>query len=121
MLAPALLALLLVACSTPAQPPPPPPVAPEPAPDPVPVAPAGPTPASLYAECRDRVEGPQEEGECSGDADCSSTGCSKEMCVTAAEAPDMMTTCEALPCFQILDTCGCREGVCAWTLKEAVP
>ena len=36
----------------------------------------------------------------------------------AAAAADIITTCERLPCFQRLDTCGCHEGVCSWTVKD---
>lgn len=82
---------------------------------------AGKTPADLYAECEARVEGQQQAGECTTDADCSRAGCSQEVCVTSAAAADVMTTCEIKPCFQVLDSCGCHDGVCSWTLKTEVP
>lgn len=101
--------------NTPA-PAPEPEVAPEPAP-----APEVATPQALYEECRDRVEGPQAEGECQTDADCKATGCGSEVCTTVAEAANVMTTCEDKPCFQVLDACGCHEGQCTWTVKAELP
>lgn len=79
------------------------------------------SPASLYAECRDRVEGREKDGECATDADCAKAGCSSEVCVTATLAPEVMTTCEARPCFAVLDTCGCVEGRCSWSLAQELP
>ncbi len=79
------------------------------------------TPQGLYEQCRDRVEEPQKSGECSVDADCARTGCGAEVCTTAAAAKDVMSTCEVRPCFSVLDTCGCHEGVCDWTLKAEIP
>jgi eight-cysteine-cluster-containing protein len=73
----------------------------------------------LYAGCRDRVEGPTIPKECAADADCVTTGCSGEVCVARATAPTVMTTCEILPCFSVLDACACQEGACVWTLKDA--
>lgn len=93
--------------------------APAPAPEsePAPV----PTSAELYAECQTRVEGPQKDDECKVDADCAKAGCGQEVCTTAAEAANITTTCEDKLCFKILDTCGCHEGECTWTLKPEVP
>lgn len=82
---------------------------------------AAPTPASLYEECKDRVEQPQADGECTTDADCVRAGCGSEVCTTTAAAGDIMTTCEDRLCFHVLDTCGCHDGVCSWTLKDEVP
>jgi eight-cysteine-cluster-containing protein len=76
---------------------------------------------SLYAACKDRVENPQEAGECTADADCARTGCGSEVCTTSAAAKGFMTTCDARYCYQVLDTCGCHEGVCSWTLKDPGP
>ena len=95
-----------------------PPPAPAEAPTP-PVPSPGSTPVSaqqLYDACRARVEEPQVVGECASDADCASTGCSQEMCVAAKAADGLLATCEILPCFATLDTCGCHAGVCSWTL-----
>ncbi len=78
-------------------------------------------PAALYAECRDRVEGREKDGECSTDADCAPAGCSGEVCVTKTLAPEVMTTCEQRPCFTVLDTCGCVEGRCSWSVVEEMP
>ncbi len=75
----------------------------------------------LYAGCRDRVEGPTLPKECASDADCVASGCSGEVCVARTVAPTVMTTCEILPCFAVLDACGCQEGACVWTLKDAAP
>lgn len=76
--------------------------------------------AALYASCEERLEGPEADGECSSDADCMATGCSSEVCTTKASAGDLMTTCEVLPCFSAVDSCGCVEGRCRWSLAEAV-
>ncbi len=76
--------------------------------------------ARLYEACRERVEGPSTPGECSSDADCVRTGCSQEVCV-AASAAALATTCEILPCFQVLDACSCRDGFCSWSVKEEAP
>jgi len=84
-------------------------------------APAAPTPASLYAACRDRVEQPETEGECKADGDCAAAGCSQEICTTAAAAKDVTSTCEVRECFQVLDHCGCVQGKCTWSLKDTVP
>ena len=79
------------------------------------------TPAELYAECHDRVEGRSADGECTTDADCVAAGCSTETCITAEAAKGFMSTCEIKPCFAILDTCGCVEGQCSWSIKDTVP
>lgn len=79
------------------------------------------TPEALYESCRSRVEGREAAAECATDADCMSTGCSGEVCVTKEAAAGMATTCEMLKCFEVLDACGCVEGVCSWSLKDAVP
>lgn len=94
--------------------------APEPVPEPAPTAP--PTPQSLYEECKERVESRnQAPGECKADADCKTAGCGAETCTTAADAANIMSTCEDKLCFKVLDTCGCHEGMCTWTLKAEVP
>lgn len=79
-----------------------------------------PTPQSLYETCRDRVEGVETDGECETDADCARAGCGSEVCLPAKLAVDVMTTCEVRPCFSVLDTCGCNEGRCNWTLKTEI-
>lgn len=72
---------------------------------------------AIYDECRPRVEGPAEAaGECTTDADCARAGCNGEVCATAAEAPDLMTTCEIRLCYHLLDSCSCVEGVCGWSI-----
>ena len=74
---------------------------------------------AAYEKCRDRVEGPEKDGECATDADCVRAGCSSEVCVPRSASADVMTTCEILPCFRVLDDCTCREQRCTWTLGEA--
>lgn len=84
-----------------------------------PGAPAAPAtdPQALYRGCHDRVEGPEQDGECATDADCVRAGCSREVCLPRKEAEGLMTTCEILPCFSVLDTCGCHAGRCTWTVS----
>jgi len=79
------------------------------------------TPRALYDECHDRVESPEAPSECSADSDCTRTGCGSEVCTTVAAAKEVMSTCEVLPCFSVLESCGCNEGTCQWTLKSEVP
>lgn len=130
---PALLLSLLIACGPPPAPPPsePPPgshaeqrarrpALPEGGLKPMSEAPLD-DPAAMLAACEDRVEGPSKPRECSTDADCARAGCSSEVCVSQAEAPNVMTTCEVLPCFAALGTCGCHEGTCSWTPRAADP
>ncbi|GDX81573.1 hypothetical protein LBMAG42_33840 [Deltaproteobacteria bacterium] len=76
-------------------------------------------PAAADLACRQRVEGTSTDGECKSDADCARAGCSQEVCVSATVAPTLNTTCEKLPCFAELDTCGCVSGTCSWTWKKA--
>jgi len=109
--------LLLVGCSGAASP----------SPTPVATAPAVGTAAGggaltasqLYGACEARVEGSSTPGECHTDTDCARAGCSQEVCVPAREVAEVMSTCERLPCFNTLDACGCHDGLCTWTLKEA--
>ncbi len=75
-------------------------------------------PKVLYADCKERVEGPEADGECTADADCTRAGCAQEVCLPAAQAAELMTTCEDKLCYQALDACGCHEGRCTWTLVE---
>lgn len=75
-------------------------------------------PQALYQDCLKRVEGPEAEGECSTDADCTRAGCAQEVCLPAAQAAELMTTCEDKLCYKALDTCGCHEGRCTWTLVD---
>lgn len=79
------------------------------------------TPAEAYQGCRDRVEGIQTSGECKVDTDCTTTGCSQEVCVATPNAGDIMTTCEILPCFAVLEACGCHESQCTWTVAATMP
>lgn len=77
--------------------------------------------AELYAECKERVEGREVDGECTTDEDCVAAGCSTEVCMTKANAEGFTTTCDAQPCFEALDTCGCVEGRCSWSVKPDAP
>lgn len=79
------------------------------------------TPGEMYAACRDRLEGEQSSGECMVDADCGRAGCSQEVCLPARKAGDVVTTCEILPCFRAVETCGCHEGQCTWTVRADLP
>ncbi len=122
------LVALIVACSTKPGPPevPEAPEVPEvrvPEPVEVPEADADTAPAdpaALYAACEARVEQPQSPGECATDGDCVTSGCSSELCVPKS-AGQMMTTCEVKPCFAVLQTCGCHDGQCTWTVGTAAP
>ncbi len=82
---------------------------------------AGETPEALYAACRDRVEQPEADGECTTDQDCAPAGCSGEICTTKAAGAEVMSTCEIRACYAVLDTCGCVEGRCAWSLVASLP
>lgn len=44
-----------------------------------------------------------------------------EICTTTLAAADLISTAELRPCFRVLDTCSCQEGVCSWTLKDTLP
>ena len=76
------------------------------------------SPAEMYADCKDRVEGEDKPGECQSDADCQKAGCSKELCISTEQAEQgVMSTCEVRPCFQALSACGCDAGVCSWSVE----
>jgi eight-cysteine-cluster-containing protein len=78
-------------------------------------------PAASYAACEERVERPEEAGECSADSACVQAGCSGELCVAETSAKEAFSSCEQRLCFNALDSCSCQEGRCRWTLKEAAP
>lgn len=78
-------------------------------------------PVGMYQRCHDRVELPEADGECQADADCTRAGCSAELCVTRAAAADRSSTCEVLPCFNVLEACGCVTGRCQWSLRDGAP
>lgn len=97
---------------------PPAPIAPDPSGS-APATPAISAGRALYESCRDRMESPEADGECVKDADCARTGCGSEVCTTAsAAAAGLATTCEVLPCFGAVDTCGCHAGRCQWTVLD---
>ncbi|MBN2797690.1 MAG: hypothetical protein JXX28_00950 [Deltaproteobacteria bacterium] len=114
-----LFALILLACASAPEAIPPVAAAPElsAAAQQLPVAQAVQTPAEQYAACRERVELPEQDGECAVDGDCTARGCGSERCV-AAVSPEGLSTCEDRPCFKVLDACGCHQGRCTWTLRE---
>lgn len=91
------------------------------APAPAPAPAASVTPQDLYEKCRDRMESPEEAGECKVDADCAHAGCNQEVCTTVAKSKEWSTACDQQPCFQVADVCGCHDGKCTWTLKSEVP
>jgi eight-cysteine-cluster-containing protein len=58
-----------------------------------------------------RVEGADVSNACASDADCKSTGCSKEVCA----AEEVMTSCEVQEWPQGQGaSCGCVEKQCVW-------
>lgn len=112
------IVLLLLACTKEA--PPPPLVLGEPTADgtePVITVPATGDPATLYAACKERVEGKTTDNECASSADCAPVGCSHEVCVL--KGTDLNTLCDTQPCFAVLDRCECNAGHCTWSLKES--
>ena len=61
-------------------------------------------------------EGSTAEYECTTDSDCSTGGCSGEICAGASEAEGVITACEfkeEYACFD-LTSCGCVQNKCAW-------
>ena len=83
--------------------------------------PVTPSPETLYQQCFERVEGAESDSECTTDEECAAAGCGGEVCTTTTLQPSVVTSCEARPCFQVLDRCGCKEGRCQWSLKTTVP
>lgn len=71
-----------------------------------------------YGACRARVEGRESAGECASDTGCVPAGCSSEVCLPVGLAEGFSSTCDRLDCFEVLDRCGCHDGICTWTLKE---
>ena len=60
-----------------------------------------------------KFEAPEEEGECAQETDCSSAGCSAEVCTTNKAAYDMYTQCvEVHPGRAFY--CTCLESRCQW-------
>lgn len=60
----------------------------------------------------DRFEGTGFRSDCSGDTDCRTGGCSREVC--SAEA-DVASTCEVLPVsLPEGSACGCVQSQCQW-------
>ncbi len=60
--------------------------------------------------------GTSTNGECSADSDCTSGGCSGQVCQSKSEEP-MITTCEYRDCYNAEEygvKCSCVTGTCAW-------
>lgn len=58
--------------------------------------------------------------ECTSDRDCSTGGCSGELCLPRGEAAKVVTPCVYKPwysCFE-LTSCGCVNGICTWKPNE---
>ncbi|MEE2752078.1 MAG: hypothetical protein VX519_11670 [Myxococcota bacterium] len=71
---------------------------------------------ALYTGCQERVEGVEQAEECVQDSDCKAYGCSGEVCGAVGES-EGLTSCEVLPCYRVLDQCGCTEGRCRWSVR----
>jgi len=59
---------------------------------------------------------PTAPSGCVTDQDCMAGGCSGQVCTTAANARNIITTCEwssEYDCLR-LTSCGCVNGTCAW-------
>jgi len=72
--------------------------------------------AEIKAQCEALNISSAGGGECRVDADCARAGCSSQLCVPAASAGDVVTTCEYLPEYACLahTSCGCVDGACSW-------
>ncbi|MBI2173277.1 MAG: eight-cysteine-cluster domain-containing protein [Candidatus Aenigmarchaeota archaeon] len=59
---------------------------------------------------------PPDVIECTTNADCATAGCSSQICTTAANAPNIITTCELRDEYACLakTACGCNAGKCSW-------
>jgi len=60
--------------------------------------------------------GTSTSGQCSADSDCTSGGCSGQVCQSKSEEP-MITTCEYRDCYNAEEygvKCSCANGACAW-------
>ncbi|WP_457752975.1 CGP-CTERM-anchored Cys-rich protein [Thermococcus sp.] len=63
----------------------------------------------------------QKERECSKDSDCSTGGCSGEICTNRENATKVVSICVYKDWYECLKltTCGCVNGVCSWKLNDA--
>ena len=54
--------------------------------------------------------------ECVTDNDCAPAGCSSQLCVSAKEAEDIITTCEFKEEYKCVEftSCGCVSNKCQW-------
>lgn len=60
------------------------------------------------------------QAECSSDSECSTAGCSGQICTTKEKANDIITTCEykaEYDCYK-LTSCGCANGKCNWVVTQ---
>lgn len=80
-------------------------------------------PGQAQEEAPEEVPPEEEEGneaaECTVDADCTTAGCSSQLCLPL-ELSDVVTTCEYVPEYDCLpmSTCGCYEGKCGWEQNQ---
>ncbi len=59
--------------------------------------------------------------ECSSDLDCSTGGCSGQLCGQKDKIKGLITTCEwkeIYGCYK-LTGCGCVDGNCQWKINDA--
>jgi eight-cysteine-cluster-containing protein len=68
----------------------------------------------------DRFELPEAPGECSQEMDCSTAGCAGEVCTAAANALDVVTTCDEIHPGQHF-SCGCVNTRCRWSTGDTPP
>ncbi len=54
--------------------------------------------------------------ECSSNNDCTTGGCSGQLCGKRGEVENLVTTCEYLPIYDCYrkTSCGCVNGKCSW-------
>ncbi len=64
---------------------------------------------------------PQKGRECSKDSDCSTGGCSGEICINRENASKVVSICVYRNWYECLKltTCGCVNGVCSWKPNDA--
>lgn len=77
----------------------------------------------IVAGCKLQAEPPnhpiqpyENATDCASASDCGVGGCSGQVCTTAKEAPNAITTCEyreEYGCLK-LTSCGCANGKCMW-------
>ena len=71
----------------------------------------------MESETIDNFCGISTHGKCSSDKDCTTSGCSGQVCQSIFEKP-IMTTCEWRDCYNAKFygyECRCADGECQWT------